>query len=267
MPTLSTIAIISFAHRQIATIDDSNLPCDLTKDVYWGNEDRFLAIQNQYGGFIKYDFGVIPLTEASCASISIRISSIGALQADCLLGKGTVPSPIDFLAGKASGLRLQPFVLPGFSKVMHQEKGQGLITRGLHYSGIITRSKVSLICLCDECQKTFRLQPFHSGFSHLEYYYCDSGLHTLVVDSSSISTVLGGDIAVNSLQLEIEKHLPPCSQCNGMFRYLNPLRCPYCLNPYIDFQKFPEIRKQEYYGNTFFGNSVQHSNLEGLIQR
>jgi hypothetical protein len=34
---------------------------------------------------------------------------------------------------------------------------------------------------------------------------------------------------------------------------LNPLRCPHCGDPYIDFKAHPQLRVNEYYGNTFYG--------------
>lgn len=44
------------------------------------------------------------------------------------------------------------------------------------------------------------------------------------------------------------------------FSYLNPLRCPHCTAPYIDFESRPEIRAGEYYGNYLHGTDPQRYN-------
>jgi hypothetical protein len=137
-------------------------------------------------------------------------------------------------------------------------KGQGLFARGLHFPGIVTRSNVSFVCLCDTCRTSFRLQPFHSGFAQTEYYYCGRGLHTLIVDDRSLSQFSNGRVGLQSTQSEVEQVLPRCGSCGDSFLYLNPLKCPHCAASYIDFATYPEMRKAEYYGNLFYGTSAQH---------
>jgi hypothetical protein len=255
---MTRIATVYFLGQPIAAVDDGDLPYALNAQLFWQDQERRLTVVDQQGQSTSYDFAVVPISEASCAALSLRISAEGALQADCLLGKAAIPNPDDFLFGLVRGLRLQPILLPGLSSSPGPSKGQGLFARGLHYPGILTRSNVSLLCLCDECRASFRLQPFHSGFAQSEYYYCNTGLHTLVIDDASLSRVSAGSVTLESAQAEIERLLPPCRACHEAFQYLNPLRCPHCLSPYIDFRNHPEIRKGEYYGNYFFGTSTQH---------
>jgi hypothetical protein len=200
----------------------------------------------------------VPPEEASFGALSIRISRAGAFQADCLLGRDSVPTPSDFFEGRTLGLRLQPILLPGASMVQAPAEGQGMFARGLHYPGILTRSNVSLLCICDNCRDSFRLQPFHSGFGQSEYFYCETGTHTLMLDSTILTSLTersaGGLL---NRPCDLERHLPPCNVCGSAFRYLNPLRCPRCHAPYIDFGRYPQIRPQEYYGNFFYGTRLQ----------
>jgi hypothetical protein len=253
------LAQLTFSGRLLMEIEPARLPIDSTTEIFWSERDQgpFLSLTRGGSELASYDFGIIPLDEADCAALSLRVSADGAFQADCLLGKGAIPSSIDFLAGDVQGLRLQPVLLPGLSVRGESPKGQGAFARGLHFPGIVTRSNVSLMCLCDECRRTFRLQPLHSGFAQTEYYYCGSGLHTLVVDDPGLSRVSDGRLSMASPQSEVEDVLPRCRLCGAGFGYLNPLRCPGCACPYIDFAKYPGMRPGEYYGNTFFGALAQ----------
>jgi len=61
----------------------------------------------------------------------------------------------------------------------------------------------------------------------------------------------------NEIELrELESKLPKPSNNKGEFKYYNPLRCPFCYQPYIDFEKHKEIRPNEYYGNTYINQEV-----------
>jgi hypothetical protein len=61
----------------------------------------------------------------------------------------------------------------------------------------------------------------------------------------------------NEIELrELESKLPKPSNNQGEFKYYNPLRCPFCQHPYIDFEKHKEIRANEYYGNTYINQEV-----------
>lgn len=105
--------------------------------------------------------------------------------------------------------------------------------RGLHYPGLITRGNISLSCICDHCGVSFRLQSFHAGFSNCDYMYSSSGLYTLVYREAPATPITAPD--------------------GSTFARLNPLRCPHCQAPYIDFERYPSLRNTEYYGHTLFG--------------
>ncbi len=132
-----------------------------------------------------------------------------------------------------------------------------MFARGLHFPGVVTPTHVSLMCVCDVCAASFRLQPFHAGFSQLTYFYCSSGLHTLAVDAHEDGAPVPLTVQAEPGVCPLEERLPPCGECGGRFEYLNPLACPTCGQPFIDFRRFPEIRTNEYYGNVHFGGRLQ----------
>jgi hypothetical protein len=84
------------------------------------------------------------------------------------------------------------------------------------------------------------------------YFYSKSGTHTLIVSDH----VPGAPPALGQPDFEalaiLEQRLPHAPD-DTSFNYLNSLRCPHCKTPYIDFERYPEQRAGEYYGNTLFG--------------
>jgi hypothetical protein len=255
---MAAIVTISFNQQSLATVHEAELPFELATDIAWDVGDRGLELIDGEGHSTVFDFAAVPPDEANCAALSLRISDACAFQADCLLGKDTVPSVGDFLEGKVGGLRLQPVVLPGIAAAELEAEGQGLLVRGLHYPGTVTRSNVSLLCLCDACTKTFRLFPFHCGFTQSEYFYCATGTHTLMVDSAALAQIGAGNLSLGKDHAVVEQRLPPCSTCQSPFLYFNPLRCPHCGAAYVDFARFPHMRPAETYGNVIYGNEAQH---------
>jgi hypothetical protein len=105
--------------------------------------------------------------------------------------------------------------------------GRGLFFRGLHFSGTITASYVSALCICDACAKSFRLQSFHAGFGGNAYFYCSNQPHTLMISEyeEGAPPALGQPQDLEALA-RLEAKLPACAQCGGSFAYWNPLRCP-----------------------------------------
>jgi hypothetical protein len=189
--------------------------------------------------------------------LSVRVSAAFAVQPDGLLTVSRDDDPLEAFRNGARGVRLQPFMLPESAADNAIFEGKGLFARGLHYSGQITQGNVSLLCLCDQCHAGFRLHSFHAGFSQLAYFYCDGGPHTLVASAllQDAPPVLGpADLAATT---RFEMRLPPCTTCSGRFQRMNPLRCPACNAPYIDFGRFPDEREREYYGNTIYGEALQ----------
>jgi hypothetical protein len=51
---------------------------------------------------------------------------------------------------------------------------------------------------------------------------------------------------------DVESKLPKSS--DGSFRYYNSFKCPHCLAPFIDFNKYKDMRPKEYYGNTLLND-------------
>lgn len=142
-----------------------------------------------------------------------------------------------------------------------QLKGKGLFHRGLHFPGYVTSSETRLVCICDECNKSFTIQSFHTGFSELNYFYSDDGLDTLTLSSREYQGLPGTTTKVIDYEKiwEIESVLPKLSD-GQTFKYFNSFSCPHCLSPYIDFRKYPEDRQYEYYGNVHVGRkSIKYS--------
>ena len=190
--------------------------------------------------------------------MSVRVGPTFAVQSDCILTGSEDENPqTAYQSGATLGVRFQPFMLPEFTGDTSETVGKGLFFRGLHFSGRITPGNVSVLCLCDYCRKSFRLQSFHAGFSTLTYLYCSGGPHTLVASSyiEDAPPVLGkADMKSGA---RFERRLPECNECGGSFRYMNPLLCPHCREPFIDFKRHPQEREKEYYGNHLYGGSLQ----------
>lgn len=152
-------------------------------------------------------------------------------------------------------VRFQPWYLPGSQYSNEGLTGRGLFTRGLHASGIITPGNVCSCCICDRCARSFVLRQIHAGFSDCQYFYCERGLHTLLVFES----IEGMPFQLQGPDhgLAFQEQLPPCQACNTRFRYYNPLRCPHCNAPYVDFAAYPEMRPNEYYAYFHLGAELQ----------
>ena len=179
---------------------------------------------------------------------SIRILPNSAVMIDGIISKDKKVYPkwtdIDYEA-----IRLQPFYLFNNQEENTRLTGKGLFERGLHFSGVVTPSAVRNICICDSCNRSFTIQHFHAGFSEVEYFYSS--------DSKETFTISNGTIDIKSLEA-IETKLPRPSNNIGTFNYYNPFRCPHCLTPYIDFENHKEIRKNEYYGNTYINQKPRY---------
>jgi hypothetical protein len=248
---------VDFGGTEIAAAPTDQLPVELQPNIAWSGRPGPLTLTDARGTSTVFDLDVVPADEAACAALSIRVFKEGVVQADCLLGKDALPTVADFNAGRALGLRLQPFFLPALRETVPDTRGRGLFDRGLHYGGHVTPGNVSLLCLCDECRATIRLRSFHAGFSHLGYFYCASGTHTLTVPSQLPGAPAARAQPDPQLLAALEARLPPCAECGKPFAYLNPLRCPRCAAPFIDFRSDPEMRPAEYYGNVIYGHESQ----------
>lgn len=189
--------------------------------------------------------------------MSVRVSAACVVQIDGILTETSDMDPLEAYRDGARGLRFQPFFLPESEYNSAELAGHGLMFRGLHYPGVITVGNVSLMCVCDHCDGTFRLQSFHSGFGYETYFHCSSGPHTLVASIVGPDAAPGpGSVDSDAMRL-FERKLPTCSECGGTFAYVNPLLCPHCHRPFVDFAAHPADREHEYYGHYLYGGVLQ----------
>lgn len=249
---VETLLSVNLNGEQIATISAADVPCELTPsrqieqgaivDFVTASGDRHTHSLGELSGWVH---------------LSIRVHAGLACQADCAVTSSQIYDQRNLMDGSGSGVRFQPFFLPGSKGSPEELRGKGLFQRGLHFSGTVTPSSVRLSCECDDCHRTFHVQSFHAGFSNVEYMYSRSGRFTLVIDSSVPGTP--GALGVpdpEGLRL-LESSLPSAPDGTD-FKYLNPFRCPHCHSPYIDFERFPEQRPGEYYGNSLFDTALLH---------
>ena len=156
-------------------------------------------------------------------------------------------------------IRMQPFFLSDGEASNVKLKGQGLFMRGLHNSGTVTPGGVRAICICDNCEKSFTVQHFHSGFSEAQYFYSTDSKQTLVVPLSEMKYMpapLQVEIDDQILSI-IEELLPKPISGSGEYKFYNPFRCPHCAAAYIDFENYKNIRPTEYYGIYHINNKMQ----------
>jgi hypothetical protein len=225
-PPLLTVLLDS---EKIAEIFPSDLPCEKQSEFSLERAGRSITFVDSKSRRYSHSLD----TETGWCALSVRVHPSFVCQADCILGEDRPLSSERFLKGELQGIRFQPFYLPECSANPSELIGQGLFYRGFHFSGTITPGNVSLSCICDHCSRCFRIQSFHAGFSNCEYMYSSTGQYTLTYT---------------------EKPKMPINAPDGStFSELNPLRCPHCQAPYIDFERHPSLRQSEYYGNTLFG--------------
>jgi hypothetical protein len=180
---------------------------------------------------------------------SIRVLHNSAVMIDGVISKSATSYP-EWTDQEYEAVRLQPFFLSNVNDMNTQLIGKGLFDRGLHFSGTVTPWTVRCVCICDNCRKSFSLQHFHAGFSEVQYFYSSDSRETLLVPYGVVAnmpTQLQETVDLTTLK-EVESKLP--KSWDGDFRYFNSFKCPNCLTPFIDFEKYPEMRAKEYYGNT-----------------
>ena len=204
--------------------------------------------------------------EEGWCHLSVRVHPSLACELDCVVSASPDDDPQAFERETARGIRFQPVILDVSTVHRPETLGQGLFGRGLHFQGVVTPGNVSLSCLCDRCRRSFRLQSFHAGFSNIGYFYSESGLFTLVVSADEAGAPVPLSEPEPSALAALEARLPLAPD-GTRFGYLNPLRCPHCRAPYIDFASHPDIRPNEYYGNTFFGEQATVFPLEASAPR
>lgn len=233
------------------------IPAEEKPSVDLTSSSPMLTFTDSRGRKQSHDLTSVVAEGCSWIHLSVRVHDGHVCQADSLINMERTVDEAAFGRGEVKGIRFQPFCLPEGSGNLEELVGQGLFYRGLHFPGMITPGNVSASCICDFCQRSFRLQSFHTGFGNNAYFYCSKGPHTLVISS----LVEGAPAPLShpdaSALAKLESRLPRCEQCGGEFRFLNPLVCPHCAKPFIDFRSHPEIRDNEYYGNYLYGTKPQ----------
>lgn len=184
----------------------------------------------------------------------IRILNNSAVMIDGVISKTSISYP-KWTDQNYEAVRLQPFFLSNANDKNIELIGKGLFDRGLHFTGTVTPSNVRCVCICDNCKRPFSLQHFHAGFSEVQYFYSTNSRETLLVPNGAINGMpaqLHERIDLATLK-EAENQLP--HSADGSFLYFNSFKCPDCLTPFINFEKYPEMRTREYYGNTLINTT------------
>jgi hypothetical protein len=190
---------------------------------------------------------------------SIRILPNSAVMIDGIISRSK-SNHLTWTDKGYEAVRFQPFYLSDKEKENQKLVGAGLFMRGLHFSGTVTPAGVRCICICDRCNLSFTLQHLHAGFSELQYFYSEDGKETLTVPYGTIKNMPQQlqQIINPEMLKEVEAMLPAPHHGKGEFRYYNSFRCPYCQNPFIDFEKDKQMRPGEYYGNTLINVRPTH---------
>lgn len=248
----SPLLLVTVDGTEVCRVNAADIPCELTP----------VARVAPNGSITFRDSAGVPHIHSLAAfsgwfHISVRVHENLVCQADCVVAESKGDDPATLLAGGATGIRFQPFFLPGAEVGNEQLRGQGLFARGLHFPGSITIGNVLLSCECDACHRSFLVQSFHSGFSNSGYFYSGSGKYTLTLRDDVPGCPAALSVPDPAQLAALETALPKAPD-ESAFRYLNPLRCPHCSAPYIDFEAHPDQRPAEYYGNYLYGSEPIH---------
>jgi hypothetical protein len=252
-----TVLRVLLDTQELCSFTFSELPVEKKPLAELNSGQHSLHFADSAGNVRSFDLSSVFAEGGRCLHMSVRVGPTFAVQADCVATERRDENSREAFLRGATGVRFQPFMLPEFKGDTSDMAGRGLFFRGLHFQGSVTPGNVSALCLCDHCRKSFRLQSFHAGLADLAYFYCSGGPHTLIASSHiEDAPPMWGKADMTSVA-RFEGRLPKCSDCGGSFGYLNPLLCPYCREPFIDFKRHPQEREKEYYGNHLYGGSVQ----------
>jgi len=251
-PEAPAILTVLVDGQEITRVHADELPCEKTPSAAI-TPDSTVSFVDADGRARVHGFG----DRTGWAHLSVRVRETKACQVDGIVTDSEQFDPNAYGEGRATGIRFQPFFLPGSPIPDDMFAGKGLFQRGLHFSGTITSGNTVLSCECDRCHKTFLIRSYHAGFSELGYFYSGSGSYTLGVPNR----VAGSPVALQEPDpaelADLESRLPSAPD-GSRFLYLNPFRCPHCSAPYIDFEAHPDLRPQEYYGNYFEGSEMMY---------
>jgi hypothetical protein len=241
-PALLTVQVNG---KEVCTVDADELPSEKTPSIQVGANSIVFFIDST-GTTHSHSLGLAQ----GWAHFSVRVHINRACQSDCVVSESPTFDATAITHGNATGIRFQPFFLRGASVSNAELAGKGLFRRGLHFSGNITPGNILLSCECDKCHRSFLIRSYHVGFSNSGYFYSASGKFTLTV-----SVMLAGSPAPLSTPdpnaLAVLEQSLPLAPDGSSYGYLNPFRCRYCGEPYINFEANPGLRESEYYGNYF----------------
>lgn len=157
------------------------------------------------------------------------------------------------------GIRFQPFFLSDREEKNKEMRGKGMFARGLHYSGLESVGDTRLICICDDCQKSFTAEFHYANFSKVQYFYSSNSKETLIVpynnNREEVPFLPQNEISEIELK-ELEKKLP--STVDGKFEYYNSFKCPHCFSDYINFRENKELRQNEYYAHYYINQKPKY---------
>ena len=125
--------------------------------------------------------------------------------------------------------RMEICFLPGGAyseKRSEMNRGKDLLFKALKYPNMTTPGNVRLVGICPECGNSFAFHGYEVYMAQMDVAYSDDGLNTCDISDQ--------DIDVNTWSYETE---------GKTFRYYNSFCCPYCGTPYIDYKKYPEMKK------------------------
>ena len=236
--------------KEICHIHKVDLPCE-----------KLPGLKLSSGGTIEFtDSNGVNRThslgdESGWFHFSIRVNKDHGCQPDCAITQESTFDPAAISKGEGTGIRFQPFFITGAKKDNKIFIGKGLFKRGLHYHGTITHGSVMLSCMCDYCYKSFHIKSFHSGFSNVGYFYSTSGAYTITVSDTIPGCPAALTIPDPHELAELEAKLPKAPD-GTEYKYTNPFRCSHCKKPYIDFERHPDERQAEYYGNYHVGSTL-----------
>lgn len=236
--------------KEVCSINKEDLPFEKNPSVNC-NIGSYIKFVDSGGHKIAHLLG----NNSGRVHFSVRVYPNLACQTDCVITDSNKYDENAFKHGKAIGIRMQPFFLSGSNADTRNFIGRGLFARGLHFNGVITPGNTILSCICDVCHKSFLIKSFHAGFGCSGYFYSSSGKFTITVSDK----IEGSPVALSDqdkgAHSKLEGMLPNAPD-GSFFSYLNPFRCSHCDAACIDFEKYPEDRSGEYYGNYFVGSEI-----------
>ncbi len=142
---LGPLLVVRLNGEEMASVAAEHIPCELTfsRKVASNASVQFeVASGDRHVHSLGELFGG--------AHFSVRVHANFGCQADCVVTSSESFDAEDLMNGKGSGVRFQPFFLPGSTGNAEELRGRGLFWRGLHFGGIVTPSSVRLSCECDE---------------------------------------------------------------------------------------------------------------------